>query len=61
MADLEEAREAQEFMLENMELMQKTVELNAVLMKIAFDSLKKAGFSDDQANAFIIARGPTLG
>lgn len=45
-------------MLDNMELVKRQVELNAVLMKVAHESYQKAGFTEEQATEIIKARGP---
>ncbi len=60
MDNTEQLRNTIEFMLGNMELMQKQVELQAALTRIAYDSLQRAGFTEEQATEFIKARGPML-
>ncbi|MEC1440532.1 hypothetical protein P9D57_17730 [Bacillus sonorensis] len=49
-----------DFFLENMELVARQVELNAVLMRKAKDALTKAGFTEEQALEIIKARGAML-
>ncbi|MCY8570329.1 hypothetical protein [Bacillus haynesii] len=49
-----------EFLLENMELVARQVELNAVLMRKGKDALIRAGFTEDQAIEIIKARGAML-
>ena len=49
-----------EFLLENMELVARQVELNAVLMRKGKDALIRAGFTEDQALEIIKARGAML-
>ncbi|WP_160327707.1 hypothetical protein [Sporosarcina koreensis] len=45
-------------MVDNQELFKQHVVLNAVLMRIAFESYQKAGFTEEQATEIIKARGP---
>ncbi|TWM49981.1 hypothetical protein [Bacillus licheniformis] len=49
-----------EFLLDNMELVARQVELNAVLMRKGKDALIRAGFTEDQALEIIKARGAML-
>ncbi|MFP3958445.1 hypothetical protein, partial [Bacillus paralicheniformis] len=49
-----------EFFLENMELVARQVELNAVLMRKGKDALIRAGFTEDQALEIIKSRGAML-
>ncbi|MCY8348059.1 hypothetical protein MOC74_21890 [Bacillus haynesii] len=49
-----------EFLLDNMELVVRQVELNAVLMRKGKDALVRAGFTEDQALEIIKARGAML-
>ncbi|MCY9220544.1 hypothetical protein MOF08_07415 [Bacillus licheniformis] len=49
-----------EFLLDNMELVARQVELNAVLMRKGKDALIHAGFTEDQALEIIKARGAML-
>lgn len=60
MHDMTDMKSAIEFMLDNMELLRKQVELNAVLSKVAYDTLTSAGFTEQQALEIIKARGATL-
>ncbi|MEK3887320.1 hypothetical protein [Bacillus sp. FSL K6-3431] len=61
MSENTDIRQSIEFMLANMDLLRKQVELNAALTRIAFDGLQTAGFTEAQATDFIKARGPMLG
>lgn len=56
----EQLRSTIEFMLGNIDLMRRQVELNAALTRIAYDSLQHVGFTEEQATEFIKARGPML-
>lgn len=55
-----ELKSSIEFFLENMELVARQVELNAVLMRKGKDALINAGFTEDQALEIIKARGAML-
>lgn len=56
----EQMRESLEMMLGNMDLMKKVTELNACLMKVAYDTLIAAGFTEEQAFELIARKGVTL-
>lgn len=60
MENAEQLRNTIEFMLGNMDLIRRQIELNAALTRIAYDSLQRAGFTEEQAAEFIKARGPML-
>ncbi|KKB71928.1 MULTISPECIES: hypothetical protein [Bacillus] len=55
-----ELKSSIEFLLDNMELVARQVELNAVLMRKGKDALIRAGFTEDQALEIIKARGAML-
>ncbi|WP_440097358.1 hypothetical protein [Bacillus paralicheniformis] len=55
-----ELKSSIEFLLDNMELVARQVELNAVLMRKGKDALIRAGFTEDQAFEIIKARGAML-
>ncbi|OJT53884.1 hypothetical protein [Bacillus licheniformis] len=55
-----ELKSSIEFFLENMELVARQVELNAVLMRKGKDAFIRAGFTEDQALEIIKARGAML-
>lgn len=60
MADTNEMLSAMEFMQDNMALVKRQVELNAVLTKVAYESLMRVGFSEEQALSLIESRGAML-
>lgn len=49
-----------DFMLKNMEIIKKQVELHAVLSRSAYNNLVATGFSEEQALDLIKALGPML-
>ncbi|ASB87659.1 hypothetical protein [Bacillus sonorensis] len=59
-AQTNELKSSIEFLLDNMELVARQVELNAVLMRKGKDALIRAGFTEDQALEIIKARGAML-
>lgn len=56
-ANTEEMKNAISFMLDNMEMMLKQVELNAVLYRKSYETLIAAGFTEEQALEIVKARG----
>lgn len=60
MSGISEALQAVESLLDNMDLVRKHTELNAVLMRTAYETLKSSGFTEEQAIELIKARGPML-
>ncbi|WP_270568521.1 hypothetical protein [Bacillus sonorensis] len=59
-AQTNELKSSIEFLLDNMELVARQVELNAVLMRKGKDALIRAGFTEDQALEIIKSRGAML-
>jgi hypothetical protein len=57
---LEQANQAVDALYENMEMVRKQIEINAVALRTAYESLQRAGFTNEQAFELIKARGGFL-